>query len=596
MAEMHLEKMFVFIFIGLAVLCVLAMGQVLIIPAIGQSSASDWVDNGMRLYSQGKYFDALQAYDKAIELDPNNARAWHCKCIALTSRGKYDEAIKACDKALELDPKDAKAWATKASALNSLGRNEESIQASEKAIELDPKLAMAWVCKGNALGSQGKNDQAIEAFDKALEIDPKLEMAWLNKGIALGSQNKYDEAIHAYDVAIELDPKDALAWSNKGWALSEQKRYDNASQVLSSAIELDPNSARAWFYKGIVLLNQGKNDDAFEAFSKAAELDPNFAEARTNKIYALNLISKNRTLEILGLDLYAFPKVKVNVFINESCAMAGKLKKDNFKVEEYGTDVAIDDFYFTGNASGQKLDLAIAFDDTRSMQPRIDAMKSKVKALTDKIKTSGLDANYCLVSFKDSISIKTNWTNDPEALKKNVDTLHADGGNDEPEDSLDAIEAVISSGFRPGAQKVILVITDAHAHYRNDSSRSSKYTKEEIENDIKEAGVIFVPVSPTFEKATSYVDLRDIANEIHSKWIDINSGEFLTILEHFKDIITGTYVIDYTSPNPTNFEDRNVTIAVDAPGCVSGSDSISRVRTGITASNINGLKEMLQRG
>jgi hypothetical protein len=38
--------------------------------------------------------------------------------------------------------------------------------------------------------------------------------------------------------------------------------------------------------------------------------------------------------------------------------MTGNLKIEDFKVEENGNEAAIDNFYFTGNASGQKLDLA----------------------------------------------------------------------------------------------------------------------------------------------------------------------------------------------------------------------------------------------
>ena len=238
----------------------------------------------------------------------------------------------------------------------------------------------------------------------------------------------------------------------------------------------------------------------------------------------------------------------------------------------------IDNSSFAGNASGQKLDLAIVFDNTGSMQPEIDAMKSKVKELTDTIKASGLDASYSLVSFNDSVSVKTKWTKDQAIIKKNVDALYAEGGGDEPEDSMDAIEAVLSMGFRPDAQKIVLVITDAHAHYKNDSSGFSKYTKDEVEKDLRESGVTFIPISPTFEKQNGFVDLKEIANDIKSMWIDINSADFSTILEQFKGIITGTYVVEYTSPDQAAFGNRIVVVAVDVPGCVIGSDSSSYIK------------------
>ncbi|HUS74601.1 MAG TPA: tetratricopeptide repeat protein [Methanothrix sp.] len=283
--------------------------------------------------------------------------------------------------------------------------------------------------------------------------------------------------------------------------------------------------------------------------------------------------SENNVVKILGLDFSAFPKIKVNLFIDKFCAMVGNLKKENFKVKENNTNVAIDNFYFTGNTSGQKLDLAVVFDDTGSMGEEISAMKSKVRGLTDQLDGSGIDTKYALVTFKDRYSVKTNWTSDPAVFRSSVNSLQEKGGDDEPEVSLDAIEAVLTMGFRTDAQKIILVITDAHAHYKNDSSIFSNYTKEEIEKDLKESGAIFIPVSPNFEKSSTYVDLREVANDTQSMWIEINRADFSTILEQLQGILTGTYVIEYTSPNQMPSENRTVLATVNAPGCVEGRAS-----------------------
>ena len=60
--------------------------------------------------TQGKYDEAIKAYDEAIRLDPNLAMAWSNKGNALTGQGKYDEAMKAYDEAIRLDPNLASAW------------------------------------------------------------------------------------------------------------------------------------------------------------------------------------------------------------------------------------------------------------------------------------------------------------------------------------------------------------------------------------------------------------------------------------------------------------------------------------------------------
>ena len=74
-----------------------------------QQTAEDWFNEGNALSSQGKYDEAIKAYDEAIRLDPNFAKAWNNKGIALYGQGKYDEAIKAYHEAIRLDPKYAEA-------------------------------------------------------------------------------------------------------------------------------------------------------------------------------------------------------------------------------------------------------------------------------------------------------------------------------------------------------------------------------------------------------------------------------------------------------------------------------------------------------
>jgi len=274
---------------------------------------------------------------------------------------------------------------------------------------------------------------------------------------------------------------------------------------------------------------------------------------------------ENNTARILGIDPTAYPKIKVNVFVDRFSAVAGDLDKENFRVEEDGSEVAIDNFYFTGNASGQKLDLAVVFDNTNSMRPEIGAMKSKVKDLTDSIAAAGIDASYSLVSFGNDVSVRTEWTSDPAAFKREVDALYVISGIDEPENPLDAIEAVLSMGFRPDAQKVILVITDDYAHHKDDGCSISNFTKEEVEADLNETGAMLVVVSPKFEGSSEYVDLREVAEDTDSLWIDIESSDFSAILEQFKGIVTGSYVIEYASPDPTPGRTKTVSVSMISP-------------------------------
>ena len=59
---------------------------------------------GHAFKDSGKYQKALQSFNKALELDPNNVEAWYNKGRVLEDIGKDQEALKCFNKALELDP------------------------------------------------------------------------------------------------------------------------------------------------------------------------------------------------------------------------------------------------------------------------------------------------------------------------------------------------------------------------------------------------------------------------------------------------------------------------------------------------------------
>jgi tetratricopeptide (TPR) repeat protein len=59
-------------------------------------------NNGFDLMNQGKYEDAIRAFDEAINIDPQLGKAWYNKGLALQSLGRYNEANAVFAKAKEL--------------------------------------------------------------------------------------------------------------------------------------------------------------------------------------------------------------------------------------------------------------------------------------------------------------------------------------------------------------------------------------------------------------------------------------------------------------------------------------------------------------
>ncbi|AEF95692.1 tetratricopeptide repeat protein [Methanotorris igneus] len=102
--------------------------------------AVEWYNKGWDLQDSGKYLEAIECYDKALEIEPDFVEAWNNKGLALYELGRYSEAIKCYDKALEIDPNFAVAWYNKGLALKAIGKYQEARKCFEKAYELDPRL------------------------------------------------------------------------------------------------------------------------------------------------------------------------------------------------------------------------------------------------------------------------------------------------------------------------------------------------------------------------------------------------------------------------------------------------------------------------
>ncbi len=286
----------------------------------------DWLATGVNLHHQDKHEEAMKYFDKAIELQPENAEAWYYKGMTLLKSDKDEESIKYFDKAIELKPNYPDAWCHKALAYSSVGTIEEAIKYADKAIELQPNYPYGWYYKGYVALSSGRYEESIKYFDKAIELQPNNAIAWLHKGSALHGLGRYEEVIKYADKAIELQPNFADAWNSKAIALAtldkdeesikyfdkaielqpenadplhnkavvlfNLRRFEESIKYFDKAIELQSENAVAWYYKAIASGNLGKYGESIKYFDKSLELQPNNIDAWLNKGVALITLDK----------------------------------------------------------------------------------------------------------------------------------------------------------------------------------------------------------------------------------------------------------------------------------------------------------------
>src|SRR6266508_4476518 len=140
------------------------------------------------------FLDARSEYERAIQLNPNDATARHwfsTDCLATT--GDHVSELAEMQRAAELDPLSLVINTNLGNAYLHNNRLDEAIAQFHKAIEMDPNFYFAQWSYGGALILQGKIPEAIAQFEKATSItDDPIPLGML--GLAYGLGGRKDDA------------------------------------------------------------------------------------------------------------------------------------------------------------------------------------------------------------------------------------------------------------------------------------------------------------------------------------------------------------------------------------------------------------------
>lgn len=127
---------------------------------------------GCAQYLLGLYEEAIENYEKAIELNPDDASAYYNLGIALYQLGLHKEAIKNYKKAIELNPDNGDYYFNLGFAQRELGLNEEEIENFKKAIKLNPNKPGYFFNLAKAQYKLGLHKEAKESLRIAKELIP----------------------------------------------------------------------------------------------------------------------------------------------------------------------------------------------------------------------------------------------------------------------------------------------------------------------------------------------------------------------------------------------------------------------------------------
>jgi tetratricopeptide (TPR) repeat protein len=153
-----------------------------------RQTATDYLNEGQRLADQGKYEDALQAYEKGLALSPQWTDLYYHEGTAYAKLGRIDDAVQAFQKVIQINPKDGVlAYYWMGRVLSGASRYEEAINAYKKSIESfntygewypghKSYCALSWYHMGLALDALGRSGEAQEAYRNANNLDPSIQI------------------------------------------------------------------------------------------------------------------------------------------------------------------------------------------------------------------------------------------------------------------------------------------------------------------------------------------------------------------------------------------------------------------------------------
>jgi tetratricopeptide (TPR) repeat protein len=226
--------------------------------AIRQQPKTDYLTNlGTALLSQGRPEEAVAAFDKAVQLKPDDADLWRNLGNVLADVHRLAEAILSYQQALKLNPHHCDAAHRVGLLLHRLNRSEEALvyfnMHGKIPSDSAPKLQM----RALALYIQNKFEEGLRDIERAHALDPTNAEICNQAGAFLRQLGRDEQALRWFDRALLLWPNYPGALSNKAFALTHLHRFEEALAIYEAMRAADPSDAKVDFDAALVHLLTG---------------------------------------------------------------------------------------------------------------------------------------------------------------------------------------------------------------------------------------------------------------------------------------------------------------------------------------------------
>jgi Tfp pilus assembly protein PilF len=164
----------------------------------------EWLNQGITLFKQQKFDEAIKKLYEAIRRNPQSAKAHETLGVVYSSRNELSKAIANYDSALRLDPKLTNSYIYRGCANVRLQWNTRAIPDFDRAIELEPNNITALIWRACALMNERQFDKSIADSTRVMELAPTIGDAPFVRCLAYLQSGRFKEGRADFALAVRL--------------------------------------------------------------------------------------------------------------------------------------------------------------------------------------------------------------------------------------------------------------------------------------------------------------------------------------------------------------------------------------------------------
>lgn len=282
---------------------------ILLLPSfVCAATASDYFNAGKTLQERESWYEAIEQYLEAVQMNPAYGEAWYSLAECCYENGEYDLALTYLTQADSLIKNRSDLENLRGFLYICLGRTDEAAAIFESILarypnDIDARFGLAEleILDGKVSGAEkqyqaalqrqsrnsrailslalvswelGKKQAAADYIEQALRLfSGDAKVYWFAAYIALQQKN-LPEAESRVRRALQLKDDYDEAYSLLSDILFMQKRYEEVLEICSYRILLDHNCANAWYVKGLSETKLGRITSAFVSYETGLEIAP----------------------------------------------------------------------------------------------------------------------------------------------------------------------------------------------------------------------------------------------------------------------------------------------------------------------------------